>query len=374
MHRTALTAAMLLCAAAARAQTVEAPAATSPPPPPTDEAYERSLIDQVSRLIVAGRSADARAILDAELRRRGVAPDGYATLAVLQRLSASLDAQDDAPRPTAPPSEARSTAEAAALYAGAMTLGAGLGGWADVMAGLDDPRLAVWAPLAGAGLGAVGAWLVDRRRPRRGRGAAFTAGLMAGTMGGASLGLHGVLSEGWNARGFATATLVGGVLGAGAGLGLGALTDALPGSAAFVGSASLWGAVLGGLTGVAAQSDELGVFAGVGAALGATVSFATASRLQPTASRVLWMDLGVVTGGLLGAGLGLLLFWEAPNWSARVATIELGMIGGGVAGWLFGAPDPPRGRGPATRLGWSVHPELSAVPGGVAVGLRGITL
>ncbi|MEZ4406844.1 MAG: hypothetical protein R3A52_10250 [Polyangiales bacterium] len=371
MSKPSLVAALLLCAATARAQTREAPDA--PPPPPSDEDYERSLIDQVTRLIVAGRSADARGILDAELRRRGLAPDGYATLAVLRRVAASLDAP--APTTSSPaPSERRSTGEAAALYAGAMTLGAGVGGWADVLGGLADPRLAVGAPLAGAGLGAVGAWLVDRGRPRRGRGAAFTAGMVVGVMGGASLGLHGLLSEGWDGKGFATATLAGGVLGAGVGLGLGALTDALPGSAAFVGSASVWGAALGGLTSVAAQSDALGVFAGIGAALGTTVSFATASRLQPTTSRVLWTNLGVVTGGLLGAGLGLLLFWEAPNWSARVATIELGMIGGGVAGWLFGAPETARGRGAAPRLGWSVHPEVSAVPGGVAVGVRGITL
>jgi hypothetical protein len=62
----------------------------------------------------------------------------------------------------------------------------------------------------------------------------------------------------------------------------------------------------------------------------------TSGALGPTPSQTRWLDLGALGGGLLGFGLGLLLFESSSPPAARMAVTELGMIGGGVAGFMFG--------------------------------------
>ncbi len=92
-------------------------------------------------------------------------------------------------------------------------------------------------------------------------------------------------------------------------------------------SGSVWGTALGLVTGIAAQSDEhLGVFAMSGTVLGAAAAMITAGALEPTPAQTRWLDLGALGGGLLGFGLGLLLFEAAAPPAARMAVTELGII------------------------------------------------
>lgn len=335
---------------------------------PSSPPDARAATDRAVALLGDGHLDEARALLDAEVARRGLRDDAYDPAVVLLRLARAMQSRRDARPPPAP----REGVEVAGLYGGLMAYGIGTGVWLDVALGLDQPVTAPWIPLGGAGAGFLTAWLLDRGHPvRRGRPVTWNTGWLLGSLAGLSVGLQGARSPtAWSAGTVATAGWVGATAGLGLAIGLGEWLDPLPGNAGFVQSGGAWGAAIGLLTGVAAQTDRNhGIYAGAGLVAGTALTWITARRLHPAAAQVRWMDVGAFSGALLGTGAALLLFDDANAWSIRVAVIALGLVGGGVAGYLFGAPDDASPSRASRALGRvAMTPTVFPLPGGAGVG------
>ncbi len=279
-----------------------------------------------------------------------------ATLAALAwPAAAAAQTPSDAPRPT------RDTVEAVALYAIGASYGAATGAWLDVQLGLTEPLTAPWLPAVGAGAGVTLAWLADRpTRVRRGLPTMLGAGLSLGLLAGGSVGLQGWRTGAWGLPTMATVAWVGTTVGLGAGLGAALVFDPSPGAGSFVLSGGFWGASLGLLLGYALDAGgAYDLFALGGEAVGVAASVLTAASLRPTPAQVRWMDLGALTGALLGGGVGFLLLRDER--AAFAGAIQLGLVGGGVAGFLFGAS---RARVPGAV---ALRPGVTPLPGGFAL-------
>lgn len=363
--------------AAAQTVTSEAPVATR---------SEREVCDTVEALISGHHLTDARALLDEELTRRPIDRASTHALAVLSRLvDAMARAEAPAPPPpppiTAPPPpppppsrrDERAGLEAAALYATTISYGLATGAWLDAQFDITDLKALPWLPLVGAGAGAVVAYLADNPRSvRSGAPTALGAGLTLGLLGGAALGLQGWRAHEWGVPTMTTVAWAGATLGLGAGIGLAALTEPRPSTSAFILSGGFWGTVLGFMTGYATSDDDhFGSFALGGEAIGVAAAAATAGILRPTHAQVRWMDLGVLTGGLVGFGVGFLLLRDER--APFAAAVELGMVGGGVAGFLFGASREGPSRnvmGASRAFAW--HPSVMPTQGGAMISLVGM--
>lgn len=348
------------------------------------EQSEREVCDAAQALITGHHLADARALLDAEITRRSLDATSTHPFAVLRRL---VDAMDRASAPVLPPPppppvaapppppppagrDDRTGLEAAALYATTMSYGLATGAWLDAQLEITDLKAMPWLPLVGVGAGAVAAYLADNPRSvRSGVPTALGAGLTLGLLGGASLGLQGWRAGQWGVPTMSTVAWAGATLGLGAGIGLAALTNPRPATSSFILSGGFWGTVLGFMTGYATGDDDhFGSFALGGEAVGIAAAAATAGLLRPTHAQVRWMDLGALTGALVGMGVGLLLLRDER--APFAAAVELGTLGGGVAGFLFGASRESSSRGasgPRRGLAWS--PSVLPVQGGALVAL-----
>ncbi len=370
MIRLALYLALTALASEASAQV--------PPPEQPAARSEREVCDAAQALIAGGRLADARALLDGEIARRSLDPASTHPFAVLRRLVDAME-RPQPPTPVAlpPPPPAhvpgrddRTGLEAAALYAATMGYGLATGAWLDAQLEITDIKAVPWLPLVGVGAGAVAAYLADNPRSvRAGVPTALGAGLTLGLLGGAALGLQGWRAGQWGVPTMSTVTWAGASLGLGAGIGLAALTSPRPSTGAFVLSGGFWGTVLGFMTGYATGDDDhFGSFALGGEAVGIAAAAATAGLLRPTHAQVRWMDLGALTGALVGMGVGLLLLRDER--APFAAAVELGTLGGGVAGFLFGASreSPSRGASGAVR-GFAWTPSVLPVQGGALVTL-----
>jgi len=286
------------------------------------------------------------------------APALAATFGALVTAAVHTEAQPLPPTARRPP---RATPEAVALYAVGASYGLATGAWLDLQLGLTGPLTAPWLPALGAGAGVTLAWLSERGTPvRRGLPTALGAGLSLGLLAGGAVGLQGWRTGAWGLPTLATLTWVGTTAGLALGLG-GALALApSPGDGAFVLSGGVWGAALGFLLGYAFDAGSAyDGFALGGEAVGVTAAALTASALRPTPAQVRWMDLGALTGAVLGGAVGLLLLRDER--AAFAGTIQLGLVGGGVAGFLFGAR---RERVPG---GLALRPGVTPLPGGLAL-------
>ncbi len=169
-----------------------------------------------------------------------------------------------------------------------------------------------------------------------------------------------------------TVAWAGATVGLGAGIGLAALTEPRPSTSAFILSGGFWGTVLGFMTGYATGDDDhFGSFALGGEAIGVAAAAATAGILRPTHAQVRWMDLGALTGALVGFGVGFLLLRDER--APFAASVELGMVGGGVAGFLFGASREGPSRnvmGASRAFAW--HPSVVPTQGGAMISLTGM--
>lgn len=151
-----------------------------------------------------------------------------------------------------------------------------------------------------------------------------------------------------------------GMIGAAAGVSLGAVAIAMrpatEGDALLAHSGGAMGMLLGGLTQLTYRGD-LEAFPsrgmGYGAGIGVVVAGALATRLDVSASRVLLVDLGAALGALTGAAVaGSVLIVDAPDYKSRnrtwLASVAGGMlIGGAVAAWITRESVPgPRSNSP----------------------------
>jgi hypothetical protein len=423
MHTASVLPAVLLALAAlgpraAHAQT--APATTAPPapwqaasPPPagppiateaTDDATlspeERARIEQSAALIARGRPADALRLLDARLRPPQESP--YATVPVLRRVARMMLSPDGASEPAspgttppsgdgdAPPADgSRSSAEAFSLYSSLFLYGVGTGVYVDVMAEIDDVRGAVWVPIL-LGAGGIGAaYLLDHpQRLRASRGYGISTGLTLGLAAGIALSVE--LEERnaygrceWDSvtgdsrcpffdegRGIATTMWLTSTAGLAAGYAVGALVQPSAANYGFVNATGLYGGLLGVMTlGVLDANEGYGLGWLLGEGVGIGLGAVMATQLKPTESQTRWMSLGVLGGGLLGAGVAVLLSESYDSASVPLLITQLGMVGGGIGGYLLG--DSRREARRARRSGdrFATAPAVTPVAGGATLGL-----
>lgn len=384
--------ALTLAAGAAAAQ--ESPAPSWGPPPPTaapSEADDQAAIDEASAAIVAGRPEEARRLLDTRLTGRTLAP--YATIPTLHRIATqmSLRAPElEVPRETAATGGARGGGEAFTLYSSLFAWGVGTGIYIDVLAELDDVRTALWVPILTAGAGIAGAWLLDRTPMRRGRPSGIASGLVLGAGFGTLLmaqldeanvydRCETITYPGGSFRAcdedeklMITTVWLGATLGMGAGYALAALTDAPPAHINFVTSTGLWGGVLGvGIALATEEGDHVGTAGMLGEAIGIGAGAAIAATLHPSESQTRWMSLGVLGGGLLGAGIAVIPSSEYRSPAIPVMITELGMIAGGIGGYLLGTPDRAATPGRTARLDrFRMEPSIIPTQGGAVVGVN----
>lgn len=375
-----------LIAVAATLLPLRAGAQTLPPPPPPGDGAlrcpacepsddERRAIDEATELLATGRADAARRVLQPRLAGQSPWGRSYTPLAVLDRLATRLAdrplAAADAGATDDGTHQPRVGVEAVSLYASAITLGVGTGIWLDVMFDVDDIRPAVSIPLVFGAAAAGALYLAERSGGpvRRGRGTAMSNGFLLGVVGGALLGGYGGGTLRWSDRAVASTVWGGAVLGTGLGFGLSSLADSGPASAALVGSGGLWGAALGLGIGLMADVDGDGVLVAgmVGEVVGTGTAAALAAALRPSEAQVRWMDLGVVSGGLVGFGLAVLFFADASGRSLTGPSlvVEAGMVGGGVLGYVLGRPSTGAAARPtAARDRLAMSPSIAPTAGG----------
>jgi hypothetical protein len=385
------TAAVLWRVAAGEMPAARGPRAAAvgelPPPPDEREALERS-VDGAVELLVRGDVRAANAWLDAALAVRGGLEE-YHPLRVLLRVARALRGAAASSASRAPSSEgARSevtldrargaidAGEAVVLYQLGSVYGLALGAWGATAtadeAGDASPLASVALPVVGAGAGVVVAALIDGRRDlRRGRAYAANAGFYLGLVG--ALGVA-MLPDGplRDAQRFeqASALLLAGTVGLGAGVAVAHATDAMPGSASFVLSGGVWGALIGlTLERALSEGGRANGAAGllVGEAIGAGATMLTARWLRPTPSQTRWLDLGA----LLGAVTGALLLSQTDNAQTVALASAIGCLGGATLGFVLGAPSDGE-RELARRLSQRAPrftPTFTPVAGGGVFGL-----
>jgi len=274
----------------------------------------------------------------------------------------------------------RTIDELAVLYTNAVFYGLGTGAWLGIQTEPKGAAGAILPALGLAGASVLGVYALDSGRP-------LPYGVPQSMVTGMYIGLYeGIAwtvwnqsqhrsSEAWSDKTVATVIWGGATLGLAAGGILGAQRKTTPGRASFVGSASLWSAVVAGFvtSGVVAKDDKqddrtwLAVALGVNA--GAVGGAFAAGEVSPTIARVRFLDLGGI-GGLLLSG-GLFLATESRNEWARDLTIGAGTAAGLAVAWfatLGMSKDEP-----STTGGTASLPHLVAMPvrGGAALGFAG---
>lgn len=286
---------------------------------------------------------------------------------------------------TAKAVDKRTTDELAVLYTDSVFYGIGTGLW---VAQLTQPKTAAGGILpmiaiTGASVGTVVA-LDSGRGLRYGVAQSIASGLNVGFESGLVWAIFLENSDARNVTGKGAASLVWGLSTAGAitGGALGATLGTTPGRSSWVGSTALWTGTLAGLaTGALAekQNDPTTPLAaaGVGLAAGTALGLATASGVSPSISRVRFLDLGGIGGGLLGA----LLYWgaadEKVDGRALAGVTGLGAAVGLGAVWALTSsmqPDRPLGPDETPRKeSWTARVRPSVLPAdrGATFGVAG---
>jgi hypothetical protein len=176
---------------------------------------------------------------------------------------------------------------------------------------------------------------------------------------------------------------------------LGSALSATPGRASWVHSSAIWtGAIAGLLVGAAtgdqpfntidfSQPDLRGrnayFAAGIGLNAGALGGMLTAGSVSPSVSRVRFLDLGALAGGVVLGGLYVAAADQSSNLQAGLGMTALGIAGGLSIAWILtngmDKDDPEAGRTPsptaAGRPMFSWHPTILPAPSGMQVGIVG---
>ena len=287
---------------------------------------------------------------------------------------------------TAKAVDKRTTDELAVLYTDAVLYGIGTGLW---VAQLTEPKTAAGGilpmiGLTGASVGTV-ALLDSGRGLRYGVAQGIASGLAIGFESGIVWSILLENASPSSTTGKGTASLIWGLSTAGAitGGALGATLGTTPGRSSWVGSTALWTGTLAGLaTGALGERQNEPTTplaaAGVGLAAGTALGLATASGVSPSISRVRFLDLGGIGGGLLGG----LLYWgaadEKVDGRALSGTTALGAAAGlGVVWALTSSMQQDRPLGPdeaAPKESWTarLRPSVAPVDRGATFGLTGV--
>ena len=236
-----------------------------------------------------------------------------------------------------------------ALYIASAVYGVGTGIWLDALLKIDEPGPAVVMPLVlGAGV-PIGMFFWDRQAGplHRGVPASISAGLVLG-------GIEGIAISGtqwqytredgkdWS---FQTQTTVTWIMATAGGVGGWAFGEWLrpdPRSLVFTGSGAAWGALSGGLFGIAVQGrrDDWKDGSSVAGLIGYNVGMVGAAALSivhtPSYNSQKYMWMGYGLGALAGALIyPFYLFADDPNLKSGLVGPSIGGLAGvGLAGAL----------------------------------------
>jgi len=340
-------------------------------------------------LIAQGQPAAALRLLEGRLRPPNESP--YATVPVLSRVARAMlaNAGAETSRPVPTPDGARNGAEAFSLYSSLLFYGLGTGVYVDVMAEISDIRAAVWVPILLGGGGIAAAYFLDHPRPlRAGRGYGMSTGLNLGVAAGIALGLEledrGAFRCSYDSvtfredcptfgegRGIATTVWLTSTAGLAAGYLIAAQVQPSAASIGFVNATGLYGGALGLMTMFMFEArDGYGLGWLVGEGMGIGLGALLASTLRPTESQTRWSSLGVLGGGLLGAGVAVLGSDSFDSAAVPLLLVQLGMIGGGIGGYFLGdrRAEPATARRGVDRF--VATASVMPVPGGATFGLN----
>lgn len=276
----------------------------------------------------------------------------------------------------------RTTDELAFLYTSAVLFGVGTGIWIGQATDARGPSVPALAMLGTAAAGTVAVYVADR-----GKGMPY--GVPHAISSGMWIGFEQALAwsfwheerrggsrwtDGEQAM-FMWGLTAAGALGGGI---LGATTNVTPGRAAWVGSGALWGGLVAGAVGFSTGSNgrdresAFALAAALGNVGGVVLGLATAGVVSPSVSRVRFMDLGGLAGGLVAGGLYFAASGRSVEETGLGVTLAAGMVAGlGVAAALSASipRDDPKEQAKDKGVSWS--PTLAPTKGGATLGLSG---
>jgi hypothetical protein len=280
----------------------------------------------------------------------------------------------------------RTSDELSVLYSSAFVYGLGTSAWIALetrpqnLAGAALPFIVLTTASVG------GVVVADNYRPfRRGVPHSIATGLYLGFGEGLMLvGYQRSAAErkdasAWEDETVARVLWSGATLGGIGGAVLGGLREPTTGRVSYVGSTSLWTGLVAGFAGAAIQpnSERRGETAFAAAAVGYNLGLASgiwvAPRISPSVSRVRFIDLGGIGGGLLGASSYVLAAGNTENPRAALGATSLGIAGGIVlASWLTATMPkdlPSKVEPPGART--FLLPMLQPTEGGFVFGALG---
>ncbi len=395
-HRVLILVALLVLGAPAQAQSAAAASAAAPAPASTAApARDRSDWDAryaAARGLLARGDFRPAAAEFAELARTAPTSSDGARATELGQLAYDWDRRGIAlverkalvgSDIEARHADRRTSDEIGVLYTTSILYGLGTGIWVDVVSKPDKfSGNLVLSPLlfAGAATGTV-ALLDSGRGLRYGVAQSIASGMYVGLWQGIAWTtyLQASSTHGNQLSGPEYTTALWGSATAGAIVGgvVGTQSSTTPGRATFISSTSLWPAlILGfGVAGISADNpyrdDHALLAASLGATGGAVAGILTAGTVSPTIARVRFLDLGGLSGALLGGGL----YWAATGDHAEFSPFSvltaLGTTAGLTVAWLATA-NMPKDEGAALQSSsFDIHPQMMAQSGGAALGFSG---
>lgn len=361
---------------AIEASVSETPAAPDPLPPAATAALDH---------LEAGRFAEAAAAFEGLAGEDDPATRAWAAhLAALsrrwltERLVLTPGTAEVNEQANARAERRRTTGEMAVLYIDGVLYGLGTGGYVAILTEADSLTGIILPCLGLAGLTAGSLYFVDSRThlgygvPR-----SVSAGLRLGLLEGTLWTLWNDETGGdWGAKTavgvvWASTTLAGVVGGL-----VGEHIGATPGAASMVESAGLWGAALGGLWAfgiteqldVADSSEILLLSAAISVNVAALTGALLAGEFEPSASRVRYLDLGGLSGGVLVGGLYLAFADRDVDGSALAISTGFGIAGGLATAWWLTRDMETEG---FLDRGLTAAPTLVPTEGGALLSLGG---
>ncbi len=280
-------------------------------------------------------------------------------------------------------SDQRTADEIGVLYTTSVLYGLGTGLWIDIISKPESfSGTLILSPLLFAGAAAGGTALLDSGRGLRyGVAQSIASGMYIGLWQGiawttylqaASTYQHQLSGEQYATALWSSATagaLVGGIVGT--------QSSTTPGRASYVSSAALWPAlILGfGIAGISQDNqyrdDHALLAASLGATGGTVTGILTAGTVSPTTARVRFLDLGGISGALLGGGLYLAATGSHAEFSPFAVLTALGTTAGLGVAWAATANMPKDEGATNQRAAFDIHPQLMAVPRGASLGFSG---
>lgn len=272
----------------------------------------------------------------------------------------------------------RTTDELGWLYTTSVFYGIGSGIALAMYTEPDSPAGAILPTLALSGLSVSLVYGIDKKPLRYGGAQAITSALFVGFEEGLVwvLWREAASSYETDLSGKQVAGYLWGATTAGAVVGglVGQLYGITPGRASLIGSGALWSSLVVGM-GVGAMTDRSStglLSAAIALNVGALGGFVLGDRVQPSIGRVRFLDLGVISGGLVVGGLAFALAGDNADGRGLLGATAAGMVAGFTTAWVMTrnmAPDDPQ-RAPAVALVPTLMPAHNGT--GTLLGVGGV--